>query len=125
MFGMKGLKTNLGVVRHGKPKWYQLQKYKLTQDLVYACKAGVLIIVPAGFITNFATWVKPRGKYDVASVIHDYLYASRAGRKFADKVFKECMERGGCSRARIHMMYYGVRMFGWWSYYIAPMLKRK
>lgn len=119
---MKGLETALGVKRLGKPKWYQLQKYELTKDLVYATKAGVIITVPKGFVTNFATWIKPRGRYDVASVIHDYLYTapvakSSKHRHYADRIFNEVMRRGGCSQARINMMYYGVRLFGWLPYY--------
>jgi hypothetical protein len=124
MFGMKGLKTALGVVRFGNKKWHSLQKYKLTKDLIYCTKAGIIITVPKGFITNFATWVKPRGRYDVASVVHDYLYSPDGIERYnytrhgADKLFNEMMRRGGCSQKRINMMYYGVRCFGWWAYYL-------
>lgn len=125
MFGMKGLRTALGVVRYGDKKWYQLQKYKLTKPLVYESKAGVIITVPKGFVTNFATWLKPRGRYDIASVIHDFYYSIKSGRHLADRMFNECMRRGGCSQARINMMYYGVRLFGWWAYYISPLFRKK
>jgi len=124
MFGMKGLKTSLGVRRYGEKKhWWNLQKYELTKPLVYETKAGVLITVPIGFITNFATWVKPRGRYDVAAVVHDWLYTepgrkSEKHRHYADRIFNECMRRGGCSQARINAMYYGVRLFGWWAYHV-------
>ena len=123
---MKGLRTALGVVHYGAKKhWWNIQKYKLTKDLEYATKAGVIITVPRGFITNFATWVKPRGRYDVAAVVHDFLYTVKAPRHYSDRIFNECMRRGGCSQARINLMYYGVRLFGWWAYHIAPLLKRK
>ena len=125
MLLMNGLLTELKVEKYGKPKWYQIQKYKLTQGLVYVPKCGLVITVPKGFITNFATWVKPRGRYDVAAVIHDYLYGQKTGRHYADRVFNECMRRGGCSQARINIMYYGVRLFGWWAYHVSPLLKRK
>ena len=125
MFGMKGLKTALGVIRYGEKKWYSLQKYKLTKSLVYESKAGIIITVPSGFITNFATWLKPRGRYDVAAVVHDYLYGIQAGRHYADRIFNECMRRGGCSQARINMMYYGVRLFGWWTYFRIGLQRKK
>ena len=119
---MKGLRTALGVVRHGRPKWYQLQRYALTKPLIYETKDGVVITVPKGFITNFATWIKPRGRYEIAAVLHDWLYTKRGRRVYgmsrhmADKIFKEVMRRAGCSQARINMMYYGVRLFGWMAW---------
>jgi len=126
---MKGLKTNLGCKRLPKKHWWQLRKYELTHDLVYDTHAGITIVVPKGFITNFATWIKPRGRYDIAAVIHDYLYSelprSNRQRHYSDRIFNECMRRGGCSQARINLMYYGVRLFGWWAYHVAPLLKRK
>jgi hypothetical protein len=107
----------LAVSRIPKKRWWHRQKYTLHKPLEYAAKCGILIVVPIGFVTDFATWIKPRGRYDVASVLHDWLYHSRAGRRYADKIFKEAMVRAGCSRARINMMYYGVRCFGWIPYY--------
>ena len=130
MYGMKGLRMPLRYQRVGGSQSHLpwTKKYKLTHPLVYESKAGLIITVPAGFITNFATWIRPRGKYDVAAAIHDYLYAIKAGKLYADRIFKECMERGGCSRARVNMMYWGVRIGGWFGYYVAPAiakLKRK
>lgn len=114
---MKGLLSVLSVERIPKARWWHMQKYRFLKRLIYASKSGVIHTIPVGFVTNFATWIKPRGRYDVASAMHDYLYSQKAGRHYADKVFKEMMERAGCTRARIHMMYYGVRLFGWFSYY--------
>lgn len=117
MFGIKGLIKPLSVKpdrRQGKP--WNGRDFILLNDLVYKSKAGIIITVPKGFHTNFATWLKPTGRYIEASVIHDYLYGQRAGRKYADKMFKELMERGGCPRWRVNMMYYGVRLFGWYAY---------
>jgi len=82
---------------------------------VYESKAGILITVPKGYLTDFASWLKPTGRYVEAAVIHDYLYGTKAGRKYADNMFKEIMTRGGCPQWRINMMYYGVRAFGWWD----------
>lgn len=126
MYGMKGLRLPLRVkpAREDGDR-YDGRTWELTSPLVYECKMGLIITVPAGFKTDFATWLKPTGRYTEAAVIHDYLYSTRAGRKYADKIFKEVMERGGCTRARVNMMYYGVRLFGWWAYYVTPMIKGK
>ena len=119
---MKGLGLPLRFEQIKKSWVPWLNRYRLTQLMVYVTKGRVVIEVPVGFITNFATWIKPRGKYDEATVVHDYLYSEEGQklygftRKQADKIFKEMMERGGCSRARIHIMYYGVRLFGWTAY---------
>lgn len=121
---MKGLLTPLGFIRYGKAKRFRpwTQRYMLTHILAYKTKRDLTIVVPKGFITNFATWVKPRGLYEVAAALHDYLYSKDGVESYgltrheADKVFRECMRRAGCSQARINMMYYGVRLFGWAAY---------
>jgi len=131
---MKGLLSQFGCQRVGSKKWGLpwTQKYALTKDLLYSTKISVLIIhVPKGFVTNFATWLKPRGSYEIPAVVHDYLYSTDGRTKYGmtrhqtDKVFKEGMRRAGCSQTRINMMYYGVRWFGWWAYYISPLLRNK
>lgn len=126
MYGMKGLRLPLRVEPNREDgKEYDGRQWKLIAPLVYETKDGIIHTVPIGFVTDFATWIKPTGRYQEAAVVHDYLYYTAAGRKYADHIFKEMMERGGCTRARVNMMYYGVRCFGWWAYYISPMLKRK
>ena len=125
-YGMKGLKSMTGFLRHYKDgEVWDGKHYILSADLVYETKAGKTITVPKGFITDFATWLKPTGKYMMGAVVHDFLYSIGAGRSYADSIFKEMMERGGCSRFRINMMYYGVRCFGWYAYYISPLLRKK
>lgn len=120
---MKGLLSPLSVERIPKKRRFQRQYYRLLKPLVYATKCGIILVVPEGFVTDFATWIKPRGRYDVASVLHDFLYGIKAGRPCSDRIFKEAMTRAHCSRARINLMYYGVRLFGWWAYYIAPLFR--
>lgn len=122
---MRGLIKGLNVRPNRKEgKAWNGKTYELISDLVYASRSGLIITVPKGFITDFATWFKPTGQYIEAAVVHDYLYDVRAGKRYADKMFKEMMERAGCSRARINFMYYGVRLFGWWGYHVLPFLKR-
>ncbi len=117
MYGMKGLRLPLRVESARDADGYNGNSWRLTDPLVYETKAGIIITVPKGFITDFATWIKPVGRYTEAAVVHDYLYRIKSGRKYADRIFKEMMMRGGCTRARINMMYYGVRLFGWVPYY--------
>jgi len=114
---MKGLLSPLSVKRIPKKHWWNRQYYEFLRPMGYATKCGLMIIVPEGFITDFATWIKPRGRYDVPTALHDFTYSKGLGRGFCDKIFKETMTRAGCSRARINLMYYGVRIFGWWNYY--------
>ena len=59
-----------------------------------------LIIIPVGFVTNFAStpaiiWsvAPPIGRHSKGALIHDWLYTShKEGRPWADRVFQEAME---------------------------------
>jgi Protein of unknown function (DUF1353) len=69
----------------------------LTQNLQYrVLQTNFVIVVPAGFVTDFAStpralWsvIPPTGRYQLAAVVHDFLYwdqvarASRLTRSFA------------------------------------------
>lgn len=96
--------------------------YRLLDAMEYESKDGIRYVVPAGFVTDFATWIRSSGKWAEASVLHDYLYSKDGSvqygttRKQADKLFKEVMTRSKCPRWRINMFYYGVRLFGWYFY---------
>ena len=53
----------------------------LLEDLVYTTRDGWHIVVPAGFVTDYASiprvlsWlIPPRGKYNRPAIIHDFLY---------------------------------------------------
>lgn len=120
---MKGLLTPLnteparveGVTWNGK-------LFRLLAALIYNTKSKVKITVPAGFVTNFATWIRPTGRWIEATVVHDFLYSKEGyeaygfTRKEADEVFKEMMTRAGCPRWRINAFYYAVRVFGGFNY---------
>lgn len=96
--------------------------YRLLDDMVYESKSGMIYEVPKGFVTDFATWIRSSGQWAEAATMHDYLYSAEGSkqygttRKQADGMFKELMTRAGCPRWRIHMFYYGVRLFGWYFY---------
>ena len=77
-----------------------------------------LVLVPAGFVTDFAS--VPRwpltfallGQYGhAASVLHDYLYATGGlSRSEADQVFRNALRSSGIARWRAWLMWVGVRV---------------
>ena len=82
--------------------------------------SGRGVTVPAGFVTDFASiprivWpLLPKwGKYGLASVVHDYLYAVGRGlRSDADAALLEAMEDLHESSWRYSLVYRGVRLVG-------------
>lgn len=88
--------------------------------------SGEVIIVPAGFETDYASipwglWnlFPPHGQYARPAMIHDFLY-DRGGqipgrcytRKQADGIFREAMEVVGVVAWRREVMYRAVRLGG-------------
>ena len=105
--------------------------YMLTKPLVYTTcvdpnkygfhgDAMTVITVPVGFITDFASdirpfWsiVPPTGIYDRACAVHDYLYTYRINnRKWADCVLREALKVCGVSFLERWVMFLAVRLFG-------------
>jgi hypothetical protein len=84
----------------------------------------IKIKVPAGFVTDYASipWLltpifHPRGRYNRAAVVHDYLYKTGAvSRAVADAIFLEAMQILGVGFCRRYLMYWAVRRFGWIHY---------
>lgn len=104
-------------------------QWVLTADLAFSSAVlDRLIIVPAGFVTDFAS--VPRlplafllfgGVADEAAVVHDYLYSTGVcSRKLADEVFAEASKACGVSAWRRGPMWLGVRLFGGGRYIAAP-----
>jgi hypothetical protein len=79
------------------------------------------IVVPMGFITDFASvpriigaWLLYGGKGKRAAVIHDWLYSTQyVSRKVADAVFEEALKASGYAEWEVAGMYAGVRIGGW------------
>lgn len=101
--------------------------YKLISEFDYHTDVDPLVIVkvPKGFITDFASVPKilwnilpPTGQYGKAAVIHDYLYRTlyQATKDEADCVFLEAMKALGVGVLTRYTMYYAVRYFGGRSY---------
>lgn len=98
------------------------ENYILLEDFKY--QVGKLVItVPKGFVTDFASIPKmlwgllpKHGKYDIASVVHDFLYSEHnltgINRKLADKIFNYIMKESGVNCYTRKILYLGVRKFG-------------
>lgn len=86
--------------------------------------SGNAIDVPIGFMTDFAsvprilwTILPTWGKYGNAAAIHDYCYWDQSlSRKESDRIFREAMEVLGVSTLTITLMYYAVKLFGYWAW---------
>lgn len=86
--------------------------------------AGRIIDVPQGFETDFASvprlfWriVPPWGRYSPAAVVHDYLYhTGKVSRKKADGIFLELMAKLAVPLWKRYVMYWAVRLFGWFAW---------
>ena len=98
-------------------------KFKLLEKLRYKCLNKVIIEVPAGFETDFASVPRifrglfPKaGKYRDAAVIHDYLYKYQGFEMFSradvDSLFKQAMAELGVSWLRRNAIYSAVRLGG-------------
>lgn len=100
-------------------------KWQLLQPLAYASKyLKDPIVVPEGFITDFASVPRVPLLYlmmnDVgqpAAVIHDFLYGEgKIERKIADKVLDEALASVGVSWWKRQAMYTAVRLAGGFSF---------
>ena len=99
--------------------------WEVMEDLVYmSAIPGVgTIVVEKGYVTNFVSsprilWpiIPPDGSYTPASVVHDYLYSKLRERSLADAVFLEAMKASGTWPGVRHIMWLGVRVWGWTRY---------
>lgn len=111
-----------GPGKHGRQVFVLLEEFPYE---VGAAGSGLVIRVPAGFVTDFAsiprlfwTIVSPVGQHGKAAVVHDFLYRQTSGfsKVLADAIFFEAMELLGVPWYRRWAMYLAVRFFGRSSY---------
>ncbi len=99
--------------------------YKLLDDLVLADDDQRTIIVPAGFVTDFASiqvlhnaflfvlFALVSGYGNYAATVHDFLYSEgQVSRKEADAVLFRALRAEGVARWRAWLMWAGVRIGG-------------
>jgi hypothetical protein len=98
-------------------------------DLRYQDPSGTIIVVPVGFVTDFASvprWLPiayalTGGTAQPAAVIHDWLYQTHAvDRATADRVLWDAMGALGEPLWRQWAMYRAVRLFGHPAYNSGP-----
>jgi len=114
---------------HGLPKFSSLEyrhlgkdKWQLTKVFMYFCNRGT-VVVPSGAVTDLDSvprvpflYAALKGRSVRAATIHDYLYKSQKGKKYADDTFLAAMKDEGLPRRRRYPIYWGVRFFGKSSY---------
>lgn len=110
------------------------RRWMVVEEFTYLTRAGELIVVPAGFVTDGASvprllwWLFPPfgGNYDEAAVIHDHLYSEaelyagdddgHVSRAHADTLMLEAMGVKGVDIVDARLIYRGVRLGGWWAW---------
>jgi hypothetical protein len=94
----------------------------LHEDLEYELlKTGIVITVPTGFVTDFASvprpvWAvfPPWGKYGPPAVVHDFLYWDQScSRKQADRIMALAMKESRVRHWNVHAFYMVLRAWGW------------
>ena len=98
------------------------ENYILLEDFRYQINR-MCITIPKGFVTDFASIPKmlhlvipKHGKYDIAAVVHDFLYSelnvTGINRKLADKIFYHIMKETEVNSNTRKKFYKAVRYFG-------------
>lgn len=101
--------------------------WRIDKPLIYLDHKGREWVVPAGFITDFASvpwpfilFVPRSGKHNPAAVLHDFLYVTMAlKRRECDVIFITAMAALDVFIPQAGVMYTAVRAGGW-----LPWLKR-
>lgn len=115
-------RTTLKVEKIGEDRW------RLTAPLIYVSTILGEIIVPEGFVTDFASVPRLPFAYLLAgnvghapSTVHDYLYQCQCtDRATADAVFHEILGVDSVPWWRRLIMYAAVRTLGWASWLQGP-----
>jgi len=97
------------------------REFILDGNMTYVTRAGEVITVPKGFITDLASiprlfqWLIPvNGLHRCAAIVHDYLFVIQdRPREDADRIFLEAMEDCGVRWTQRQVMYRAVRAGGW------------
>ena len=96
--------------------------WMLVEPVEYSIgNSGVTIVVPKGFVTDFASipqplWsfgLSPYGRFSKAAIVHDYLYWKQdCTREQADNLLLIAMKESGVSSSQQSEIYLGVRAGG-------------
>lgn len=118
-----------GVIQKERLYWSinRWKQYKLLNDVVVKLSNDKVITIPQGFEWDLSSsprllWsiLPPDGDFEIASLIHDYLYRNKLGNRFfADyEMYVWSKASNGTVRISLKNMdnivrYWAVRMFGW------------
>jgi len=116
-------------VAHGLPAFSALEyrhvgpdAWQLTRTFMYFGE-DYNIVVPFGFVTDLDSvpripflYALLKGRSVRAATVHDYLYKTQADKAYADSVFLAAMKDEGLPARRRYPIYWGVVLFGHWSY---------
>jgi len=107
----------------GKNIWINLEQFVYH---VGSYPSKEIIIVPIGYITDFATvprifWtvISPVDRHAKAAVIHDFLYdyPECYSRKEIDEIFLEALNVLDIKSWKKNCLFYGVRLFSWYRWW--------
>ena len=97
-------------------------RWKLTKSFMDFGDAWT-VIVPEGFTTDLDSVPRVpflhamlKGYTVRAATIHDYLYNTQRGKKFADTIFLMAMDDEGVPNIRRYPIYWAVALFGHKAY---------
>lgn len=103
-------------------RWFtdQPRQYVLLEPFKYVAPvSGEVIVVPAGFVTDFASIPGPLQRafgpsiHDLPAVVHDYLYWRQScSRTQADEIFYVALQRVGVSRMDRFWIHMGLMARG-------------
>lgn len=93
---------------------------RLLETFAYQVRDGDVIVVPAGFVTDFASIPRmfwrlepPLGRAGKAAVVHDFLYREKLRtREEADTIFRQAMGELGVPMWKRRLMWAAVRVGG-------------
>lgn len=103
---------------------YDARRFILTQPLfdqiIYTERGKPYPVnIPRGFVTDLASIPRifwsiwpPFGLHTRAAVIHDYLYATKAPKDFADHAFLQLLKEDGVPWLRRSLFYRAVKLGG-------------
>ena len=95
--------------------------YRLEEDIYIPFAAGFELIIPKGFVTDWASvptilhwFIKPtHHKILRASLIHDWLYCTHiTSRQVADSIFYQVMRIDGMPRWKAKLCFWSAQVFG-------------
>ena len=106
----------------------KINRYELLEEITFELSNREIIVIPKGYVWDLSSvprflWsiFAPDGDFQVAALIHDYLYEFRLySRNFSDKeMYKWSVATSGTDKASFRNFdnkcrYYGVRLGGWY-----------